>query len=460
MATDFRKVLLISSYAPPSLAGAPQFMYKLISTLPPESYTILTSFYNIDNISAKIGSWLPGEYIFYDSPGATKAARQEKEITPEEVSTNPTVKLKKFLRNTFLFPVWVKAPLSAAVKMDLVAQLKRLLKKNKLVKALLGAPLILGQIPLIIREGCRIVKEKNIELIVGFSDYGPAMAATYYIHRSTKIPFYLYLFDLYKGNFYPLTGTLLANWLEPRLIKSASKIIVTNEGTKEFYRSRYGNKIVDKIIVLYNSTNPKPYLEPQTTFQPHLPYTIVFVGNIYWPQIRSIKNLIRAIDDMPDFDIRLKIYTPQPKEYLKSVGIDSSKLELSVVPNSEMPRIQGQADILFLPLSWHTKGPDIINTATPGKLTEYMITGRPILIHAPASTFLVKYARDNHFAYIVDQEDIEELKTAIKRLLQDQPLIDHLAHNAKATFFKYHNADKNAATFHTLFLNNQNGQNQ
>jgi len=58
-----------------------------------------------------------------------------------------------------------------------------------------------------------------------------------------------------------------------------------------------------------------------------------------------------------------------------------------------MSEIQTQADILFLPLSWHTKSQKIIDTATPGKLTDYLISNRPILIYAPASTFLAQYAK-------------------------------------------------------------------
>lgn len=425
-------------------------MYKLISTLPPESYTILTSFYNIDNVSAKIGTWLPGEYVFYDNPGASKTTRQEQEIKPDEVTTNPTVRLKKFLRGTFLFPAWVKAPLSAAVKMDLVARLKRLLKKNSFIKTLLGAPLILGQIPLIIKEGNRIVKEKHIELLIGFSDYGPAMAATYYIHRTTKIPFYLYLFDLYKGNLYPLSGTLLANWLEPRLIKSASKIIVTNEGTKQVYCQRYGNYLADKIVVLYNSANPKPFLDLQNPYQPRPPYTILFPGNIYWPQIRSMQNLVRALDQINDLDIRFKIYSPHPMEYLKSVGLNSPKIDLSVAPNSEMPKIQSEADILFLPLSWHTKSPEIINTATPGKLTEYLIGGRPILIHAPKESYLVEYAKANNFALVVDEENVDQLADAIRCLLTDQTLANRLIQNAQATFLRNHDINKTVEKFKQL----------
>lgn len=450
MPTDCKKIMFISSYAPPGLAGAPQFMYKLISTLPLESYTILTSFYNIDNISAKIGSWLPGEYVFYDNPGATKTARQQQEIKPEEVATNPTVKLKRFLRNTLLFSVWVKAPLSAAVKMDLVARLKRLLKRNSLVKTLLGAPLILGQLSLIIHQGCRVAKEKKPDILIGFSDYGPALVGTYYIHQATGIPFYIYLFDIYKGNLFPLTGKLLASIYEPRLLKKATKIIVTNEGTKDFYCQRYGNKIADKIVVLYNSADPKPFLELQTPYQPKSPYTILFPGNIYWPQIRSMQNLIRALDQLNDLDIRFKIYTPHPKEYLKSVGLDSPKIDLSVVPNSEMPKIQSQADILFLPLSWHTKSPEIINTATPGKLTEYLIGGRPILIHAPKESHLVAYAKENDFALVVDEENVDQLATAIRRLLTDIPYAEQLIRNAQATFMKNHDITKTVEKFQEL----------
>lgn len=425
-------------------------MYKLISALPLKSYTILTSFYNIDNTSARIGSWLPGEYVFYDNPGATKAARQQQDVHPAEVTTNPTVRLKKYLRQTILFPAWVKAPLSAAVKMDLVARLKRLLKKNSFIKTLLGAPLILGQIPLIIKEGVRIIKEQPIKLLVGFSDYGPAMAATYYIHRATKIPFYLYLFDLYKGNLYPLSGTLLANWLEPRLIRSASKIIVTNAGTKEVYCQRYGNSLANKIVVLYNSADPKPFLELQTPYQPKSPYTILFPGNVYWPQIRSMQNLVRAIDKINDLDIKFKIYTPHPLEYLKSVGLDNPKIDLSVAPNSEMPKIQSQADVLFLPLSWHTKSPEIINTATPGKLTEYLIGGRPILIHAPKESYLVTYAEENDFALVVDEENVDQLATAIRTLLTNPELAQRIVRNAQATFMKNHDLTKTVDKFKQL----------
>jgi len=76
-------------------------------------------------------------------------------------------------------------------------------------------------------------------------------------------------------------------------------------------------------------------------------------------------------------------------------------------------------DCLFLPLSWHTKSQAIIDTATPGKMTDYLISGSPILIHAPASTFLVKYARENNFAEIVDTEEkINKFLPVVNEMLE------------------------------------------
>jgi len=55
---NFKKTLIVSSYAPPSMRGAPQNIYNLFRDFPPSSYCFLTSYYNIDNISAQKGNWL------------------------------------------------------------------------------------------------------------------------------------------------------------------------------------------------------------------------------------------------------------------------------------------------------------------------------------------------------------------------------------------------------------------
>lgn len=422
MHEELNKTIIISSYAPPSLGG-PQNLYNLLRDANPNSYCILTSFYSIDNISAKIGTWLEGEYIFYDS------ISNSKNIAKTSGTPNPTLK-----------------------KRALLSKLKHFVKRYKFAQELMGIFIIITPIMAIISCGKKAIKNKNINSIIGFSDYGPAMIGAYILHKITKKRYYIFLFDLYKGNSLPFPGNILANIFEPFMLKSANQIIVTNEGTREFYIKRYGPNISKKIIIIHNSAFKEPYLKLEKPYNPKQPYTIVFTGRIYWPQIEPLRNLIQAISEINDMDIKLKIYSPSPKDYLKEIGIiESEKVTINVASPAEIPEIQSSADILFLPLSWHTKSQAIIDTATPGKLTDYLIAGRPILIHAPASTFLVKYARENNFAEVVDEENIEKLKESIKKILKDTEFSKTIIKNAKDTFLINHDATKNALNFQKLF---------
>lgn len=430
-----RKTLLISSYSPPTMAGAPQVMYKLLHNLPPESYSILTSFYNIDNTSSKLGGWLDCEYFFYDRPTATKLTHQQETSHGNQDAPNQT---------------WLTKLSATIVNSNITTRLKVTAKKNKWVKALLGDPATITQIFLLIKSGKKLVREQKFDLLIGFSDYGPALIATYHIRQATKIPFIVYFFDIYKGNMLPTLGKWLANIYEKKICVEAEKIIVTNEGTKEFYRQRYGDQIAQKTVVIYNPADPAPYLALQSLYQPRPPHKIVFTGNIYWAQLDSMRNLIKAIDQLPDLPIELHIYATQSLDYLKSVGLDRPYIKLSVAPATEMPRIQSQTDILFLPLSWHTESPDIINTATPGKMTEYLISGRPILVHAPATSHLSHYAKTNCFAEVIDQENVQQLQLAIKRLLTDLPYAHDLVRNAQITFMANHHINDNSQLFQSL----------
>lgn len=420
-----KKALLVSSYAPPAIGG-PNNLYCLLRDAKPAefNYTILTSFYNIDALSAKVGNWLPGDYAFYDKPSATKQEAQNPATTTGQTGRS------------------------------LVAKLKHAMKRVTIVRLLAGIPVIFSQIIAIYRAGKQVAKKKQSEVIMAFSDYGPALISSYFLHKKTKLPLYLFMFDLYQGNFFPFPGGPLARIFEPKLFKTAEKIVVTNDGTKEFYIRRYGQAVASKIFVIHNAAFGGAYKELATTYDPKPPYTILFTGRIYWPQIGALKNLVKAVEAMNDPNFKLKFYCPNPKEYLERIGLNSPKIEWSVAAPKEMPAIQSSADILFLPLSWGTKSQQIIDTATPGKLTDYLAAGRPMLIHAPASSTLIAYAKQRQFAAVVDTEDIDALQATIRKIVSDIPASRALIENAKKTFDENHEATANAKKFLALFKRN------
>jgi len=418
-----QRTLFIASYAPPAISGASQNMYNLIGSLPPEAYYIMTSFYNIDATALRLGRWLAGEYIFYDNPKGTKETLKDQANQP----TTPTNRRR-----------W-------AIK------LKTAIRKSRIIGALTGIPIVALQVADMVRRGRQVIRDKQIDLIVGFSDYGPTMLSVYWLHRLTHLPFRLFMFDIYKGNDFFFPGNLIAPWLEPKLMRQAEMIIVNNEGTRQFYIKRYGDWIVDKIQMVYNSSDPSAYLALQSPYHPAPPYTILFTGSIYWPQIRSLQNLIKAVNQLDDLDIRVKLYAPHSPDYIASYGLSGPRIDISVASPAEMAQIQSRADILFLPLSWGTKSPGIIGTATPGKLTDYLVAGRPILVHAPEWSHLSQYARENNFALVIDQEDTEQLKNGIRKLLTDAPYANQLIENAKDTFQRNHTIASNVARFRSLF---------
>ena len=182
----------------------------------------------------------------------------------------------------------------------------------------------------------------------------------------------------------------------------------------------------------------------QMSYNPKSPYTIVFTGHIYWPQERSVRNLITAVSEINDIDVKLLLYVPSPPQDLVETYKNHPKIKFDVAPQSEMPRIQSGADILFLPFAWRTPSPQIIATASPGKLTDYLASGRPILIHAPPYAYVSQYAKEYGFAHIVDKESIPLLQDGIRKLLQDHDYSRKLIKNARELFLKNHDAVKNA----------------
>ncbi|MDD5621302.1 MAG: hypothetical protein PHS27_01800 [Candidatus Pacebacteria bacterium] len=417
-----KKILIISSYAPPAIGG-PQILYNLLKDFPSDSYSILTSFYNIDNLSAQKGTWLPCRYFFYDNLKKTK----EERIKTSQINTLDQK------------------------KSSLLLKLKNFVRRNSLVRNIIGIPVIFMQIFWIIRSGKSVIRQNNPDMLLSISDYGPAMISTYFLSKITKKPYMVFLFDLYRDSFYPFPGNFLADIFEKKIFKKAVKIIVTNQGTKDWYVKRYGNIFSEKIFIVHNSIFPEPYMPLITPYQPNPPYKIIFTGRIYWPQIRSLQNLLKAVNEIDDLDVRLEIYCPNDRNYLTKIGIiDNEKIKISVATPQDMPRIQSQADILFLPLSWKTKSQAIIDTATPGKFADYLIAGRPMLIHAPASSYLVKYARENNVAAIVDQENLQDLKRMIKKIVEDLDFSKEIIKNAQGLFFQNHDINKTIKVFRSL----------
>ncbi|MFA6513914.1 MAG: hypothetical protein WCT50_01320 [Patescibacteria group bacterium] len=415
-----KKILLLSSWAPPKIGGA-QNLYNIFANINPDDYCILTSKQNLKGKEGKFGTKLECDYFFYDEETKNFI------IDPELPKKRYYYFIKKF---SFIFK---------AIK-NLASLLKFLLVSLSLINK-------------IIKQGKEITKNKKIDLIIGLSDVEINLVSTLILSKILKKPFAIYLFDLYYGNQLSFPYNAIAKFAEPIIFKTAKNIIVTNGATKDYYLNKYGME--EKYTIIHNCVFPENYenIIPTTIKKTDDKISIVFTGNIYWPQETSLDNLLKLINNNQTENIEISIYCPSPPTNLINKYQDNKKIKFTAAAQSDMPRIQSEADILFLPLSWNTEAPDIIRTASPGKLTDYLISGRPILIHAPKYSFIAKYGKENNFAEVVDEENIDKLKIAIDKLSNNHIYSKQLVLNAASVFYRNHDARTNAKKF-TQIINN------
>ncbi|NCC70733.1 glycosyltransferase [bacterium] len=289
---------------------------------------------------------------------------------------------------------------------------------------------------------------------MGLSDGHFSLFITLIISTLFKKKYIIFLFDLYLGNKFNFINHCIAKILEPIIIKHAKVIIVTNKSTKDYYINKYGKS--EKYYIIHNSVLSNNYKGAIRTHEIAKNSSkdiikIIFTGNIYWPQKQSLKNLLDLTEK--NDKIKLDIYCPNvPKDILNKYK-NIKNINFTSAQQSEMPKVQSEADILFLPLSWNSDAPDIIKTASPGKLTDYLIAGKPILIHAPEYSFITKYAKKNEFAEVVDTNSIEALSKSISKLIDKSDYSKKLVENAKKTFYKNHEASKNAKKLANIINN-------
>lgn len=394
------------------MIGGPKFLFNLFSLFPKESYVVLTAGNAIDPTTAVAGSWLPGKYVFFD--------RKDGGPLPGDASS-----------------VGMGSRIPFRTRVSLLIQ-----RIPFLGEGLLDALYLVLNLPNVLRSARKVIREEGITHLLGISDTGLALFGTYLAHRWTGIPYSVYLFDLYRGNRLTLLTRAIANFLEPRLIRGAQTVIVTNDATGEYLLRRYGKTF--SLEIVYNSAFPEDFENLRTSPPKDPPYKILFTGNVYWAQERSVMNMIRAMDLLRDLPVELDLYCPSCPESIRSAARARRNVRLTSAPQAEMPRVQCEASLLFLPLAWGTSAHDIIATASPGKLTDYLASGRPMLVHAPEDSFVARYSREHQVGIVVDRDDVEELAAAVRKFFRDPASGTRYIENALHLFETRHDARRNA----------------
>ncbi len=291
--------------------------------------------------------------------------------------------------------------------------------------------------------GLRLVQDEQSEIIYTTSDTGGGLTLGCLLSIMSRTPLVLHFFDMYRGNHLPSAWNLLSWLIEPAVLIHASIAIFPNEAIHTEYCRRYP-WMKEKFFCINNGSFQEPYESLRTRRTPHAPpHHIVATGSVYWAQEESMLCLAQAVHNTSDLVADLYVPRHVPEILAKKLAANKS-VRLASAPPQEMARIQTKADILFIPLARPGESPVVTLTAVPGKLPEYLLAGRPIVLQAPEQSFMAQYAKREGFAHVVTSYDPAKLRDEIRRVIADSAYSEKLVRNSLATFSRFHDASKNA----------------
>lgn len=277
----------------------------------------------------------------------------------------------------------------------------------------------------------RIAKQERCDIIVAASGNLIDLPAGWWASIFTGARLVPYLFDDYLYQWPDQQTRSITRKMEKRIYGRVKSVIVPNE----FMRDEIQKRQTVKATIVRNPCPSTPEYDLQavrTDYDLRSEIRIVYAGAIYHVNFDAFKNLIEATNQV-SVNIKIHLYTAQPLEWLEQNGIRGQQIihhHHSV--HEEVIDAQNHAHILFLPFSFHSSIPEVIQTSAPGKTAEYLTSGVPVLVHVPPNTFTSWYFKKYNCGYVVDTNEISSLRRAIEDLMHDSGLRQILVRNAKA----------------------------
>lgn len=229
------------------------------------------------------------------------------------------------------------------------------------------------------------------------------------------IPYFIHEQDIYPESYCaklpkPL-GSLLYKMLEPidaYVLRNATKIFAISP-TMITYLSTSRRIEKERFVLTRNWQDDATFIDH---YKPLVKKSerchIMYLGNVN--PTANVTLVIGAMGQLDKKKYHLSVIGNGPdkehcQEMGKALGLD---ITFGSVTPAEVASKQSEADILVLCLK---KG--VAQTATPSKLTAYMLTGRPIVASVDTDSDCAEIIRTTGCGMVVEPDNEEELRKAI-----------------------------------------------
>ena len=287
----------------------------------------------------------------------------------------------------------------------------------------------LAGVPFLVAQGMRALKKEGADAILGVFPTIDYLIAAYALHRLTGKPFFVYLFDpcneLYAHSRVRQAAAQLS---EERILQSATKVFVMSEALQEHYAVEHN---ITHTVIFPQPVDISTYAQLERSARDHEPFQIVYTGNVHDYVQDSLLRMAHVANRLDN--VQLVLYTQHSDEDLAWRRLCGPGVISRHVPRAQIPSVQVNADVLFLPMAFEPRNPFLRRVSAPGKMGEYLAAGRPILLHAPTDAYVSWYSSQHGFALQVNEPDEVALRQAVLCLQGDPGLRLTLSAKARTT---------------------------
>lgn len=290
------------------------------------------------------------------------------------------------------------------------------------------------RLPMLLCQSIKISIRRTIEnlgtkAVMGTLPHDVYMVAAFLASRELRLPFYAHMHDLWIENTTP--GTPLAQFAsfwERVILTQSARVLCMTEAMQEHYEEKYGihSYLLPHTIAERDMLRLPHAISPARAAAP----TVLFVGAVSPPMNLDALKVLAAASELLPQGYDLLYCTSADKPSLDRLGIRSSRLRVLYLTREEVQRLESQANVLVAPLSHKNCSIDEVKTVFSTKLLEYMVSGRPILVFAPADSYHAQSAKKKGWGYVVSEDSPEALAAAIVRLGSDRALAEDLVQSA------------------------------
>jgi glycosyltransferase involved in cell wall biosynthesis len=183
---------------------------------------------------------------------------------------------------------------------------------------------------------------------------------------------------------------------------------------------------------------------------------VLYSGRIGIGITESLVEIAQVIDTVNKTWGKVKLYIQSPSSDIE-VRNRLSKFDCivlnPVVEYSKLPLIFSQADILVIANDFDKEGIDFLRYSMPTKVTEYMVSGTPVMVYAPYETAVSRFFEENECGCCITEQDPEKLNNALKLMISDEEYRTRISKKAVTLANQLFDANKVKNEFQKLLIN-------